>query len=109
MVRFPSLFRRLAALGFRLLSPRSRLRRALLRRAPVSGWASFDRRDYELNLIFFAPDAEFEFDPGMQTLGLGDSYQGHSACIVVLLFESSGLPRRSSRAARDGTRRRCAE
>ena len=77
MVRFPSLFRRLTALVFRLLSPRSRLRRALLRRAILSGWASFDRRDFELNFLFFAPDVEFEFPSGMQTLGLSGSYRGH--------------------------------
>lgn len=64
MVRFPSLSRRLAALVFRLLSPRSRLRRALLRRALLSGWASFDRRDFEVNALFFAPNVEFEFPSG---------------------------------------------
>jgi ketosteroid isomerase-like protein len=83
MVRFPSLFRRLAALVFRL-SPTSRLRRALLRRALLSAWASFDRRDFEVNLIFFAPDAEFEFPSGMQTLGLDDSFPGHEGRIEAL-------------------------
>jgi ketosteroid isomerase-like protein len=89
IVRFPSLYRRLAALVFRLLSPRSRLRRALLRRAFLSGWASFDRRDFELNLVFFAPDAEFEFPSGMQTLGLADSFRGHERRIEALdkIFE----------------------
>ena len=84
MVRFPSLSRRLAALVFRLLSPRSRLRRALLRRATLSGWASLDRRDFELNLIFFAPDAEFEFPLGWQALGLDDSFRGHEGRIEAL-------------------------
>jgi len=75
MVRFPSLFRRQAAFLSRL-SPRSRLRRILLRRAVLSGWASFDRRDLELNFLYFAPDCEFEFPPAMQTLGLPASFRG---------------------------------
>jgi ketosteroid isomerase-like protein len=81
MVRLPSLSRRLFALVFRLLSPGSRLRRALLRRALLSGWASFDRRDFEVNLLFFAPDTAFEFPSGMQTLGLPDSFGGHGGRI----------------------------
>jgi hypothetical protein len=83
MVRFPAMFPRVAALVFRL-SPRSRLRRTLLRRAFLSGWASFDRRDFEVNFLYFAPDAEFEFPLGMQTLGLGDSYRGHEGRIEAL-------------------------
>jgi hypothetical protein len=79
-VRFPFLFRRLAAFVSRL-SPRSRLRRVLLRRAFISGWASFERRDFKLNFLFFAPEAVFEFPSGLQTLGLGDSYRGHEARI----------------------------
>jgi ketosteroid isomerase-like protein len=79
-VRFPFVLRRLAALVFRL-SPRSRLRRVLLRRAFVSGWASFQRRDFELNCLFFAPDAVFEFPFGMQTLGLSGSYRGYAGRI----------------------------
>ncbi len=92
IVRFPSLFRRLAALVFRLLSPRARLRRALLRRAVLSGWSSFDRRDFELNFLYFAPDVEFEFPSGMQTLGLADSYRGHEGRREALnkLFEVWG-------------------
>lgn len=91
MVRFPAVYRRLAALLFRL-RPGSRLRRALLRRAFLSGWASFDRRDFEVNLLYFAADAEFEFPPGMQTLGLGDSFRGHEGRIEAIdkLFEVFG-------------------
>jgi ketosteroid isomerase-like protein len=79
MVRFPSLYRRLAALVLRLLSPRSRLRRVLLRRALLSGWAAFNRRDFELMLVRYAPDVEFEFPPGQQTLGLSGTFRGHEA------------------------------
>ncbi len=84
MVRFPSLYRRLTALVFRLLSPRSRLRRALLRRAYLSGWASFDRRDFEVNFLYFAPDAEFEFPAELQTLGLVGSFRGHEGRMEAL-------------------------
>jgi len=91
MVRFPTLFRRLAALVFRL-SPHSRLRRVFLRRAVLSGWASFDRRDFEVNFLYFTPDAEFEFPSGMQTLGLGDLYPGHEGRLDALnrIFEVWG-------------------
>ena len=76
-VRFPRLYRRFAALVFGRLSPRSRLRRVVLRRALLSGWASFDRRDSEVQLMFYAPDAEFEFPPGMGTLGEGEPFRGY--------------------------------
>lgn len=91
LVRFPSLYRRQAALIFRL-SPRSRLRRVALRRAFLSGWASFQRRDLKLNFLFFAPECEFEFPPGLQTLGLDDSYRGHEGRLDALnkLFDVWG-------------------
>ena len=75
MVLFPALYRRQAAL-FLGLSPRSRLKRALLRRALVSGWAAWNRRDFKLMLVRYASDVEFEFDPGQQTLGLGGTFHG---------------------------------
>jgi ketosteroid isomerase-like protein len=86
--RFPSLYRRQAALVLRL-SPRSRLRRVALRRAVLSGWASWDRRDLELNLVMFAPDVEFEFPSGMQSLGLGGPFKGYEGRIDAMekLFE----------------------
>ena len=85
MVRFPGLYRRLAALAQRRLSdPGSRLRRALLRRANISGWAAFNRRDFELMLVRYAPEVEFEFDPGEQTLGLSGTFRGHEAMAVAL-------------------------
>jgi hypothetical protein len=59
IIRFPALYQRLAALVFARLSPSSPLRRALLRRAVLSGWASAVRRDFKLNLLFFAGDVEF--------------------------------------------------
>jgi ketosteroid isomerase-like protein len=91
MVRFPSLYRRVVPLVFRL-SPRSRLRRTLLRRAIDSGWASFDRRDFELNTLYFATDTEFEFPPAMQTLGIPASFRGHEGRLEGMntLFEAWG-------------------
>jgi hypothetical protein len=91
MVRFPSLFRRVAPLVFRL-KPRSRLRRLLLRRAVDSGWASFDRRDFEVNFLYFAADTEFEFPPAMQTLGIPASFRGHEGRIegMSTIFEVWG-------------------
>jgi ketosteroid isomerase-like protein len=79
MVRFPSAYRRLAALTWRRLSPRSRLRRALLQRALDTGWGSIDRRDFELNVVMFAPDIEFQIPTELQTLGLDPSYRGTAA------------------------------
>ena len=76
MVRFPSLYRRLAPQVLRL-SPRSRLRRVLLRRAVDSGWSSMSRQDIELNVLYFAADTEFEFPPAMQSLGIPASFRGH--------------------------------
>jgi ketosteroid isomerase-like protein len=78
MVRVPSAYGRLAALVWRWLSPRSRLRRALLRRILDTGWSSIDRRDFELNVVMFAPDAEFELPAELHALGLDPSYHGRA-------------------------------
>ena len=75
LVRFPSLYRRLALI-FSRLSPRSRLRRLLLRRGLLSGWGAFNRRDFKLRRLFYAPDVETDlaFDP--QDLGLSAMRRG---------------------------------
>lgn len=78
--RFPSLFRRLARISSRL-SRRSRLRRALLHRSFISGWAAYVRGDLKLMLVRYAPDVEFEFAPGQQTLGLGGTFHGHEGIV----------------------------
>jgi hypothetical protein len=83
-VRFPSLFRRSAALVQRRLSPRSRLKRALLRRGLVSGWAAHNRRDFKLMLVRYAPDVEFELARSIQPLGLGGIYHGHVSVVEAL-------------------------
>jgi ketosteroid isomerase-like protein len=84
VVRFPNLYRRIAAELTRRLGPRSRLRRVLLRRALLSAWASIDRRDFELNVVFFAPDVEFVFPAEMQKLGLEGPFRGHQGRIEAI-------------------------
>src|SRR5512132_4142567 len=81
MVRFPTTYQRLAVLVNRL-SPGSRLRRGLLRRASISGWAAFNRQDFELMLISYAPDVEFHCSPGLRSLGLDGTYRGHEAMLA---------------------------
>jgi ketosteroid isomerase-like protein len=81
--RFPWLLRCAAARVARL-SPRSRVRRALLRRGLISGWAAFNRGDFELMLLRYAPDVEFQFTPGQRTLGLDGTYRGHEELLAGL-------------------------
>jgi ketosteroid isomerase-like protein len=75
IVHFPRAYGRLAALVFPRLSPRSRLRRTLLRRTMISAFAAFHRQDFEL--LFdsgtFAPDAEFipDYAPGLRSVYRG--------------------------------------
>lgn len=84
MVRFPAAWRAMAALVQRLFSPRSRLRRALLRRAVVSGWDAFSRLDFELMLVRYAPDVEYEFDPQFEALGIGGTFHGHEGTLELI-------------------------
>jgi hypothetical protein len=81
LVRFPSLYRRPAAFLFRLLSSRSRLRRALLRRAVVSGWDATTRGDFELVMVRYANDVEIKFDPDFEALGLAGPFRGHEGIL----------------------------
>ena len=90
MVRFPGLFRRLASLAQRRLAPRSRLRRALLRRHILSGWYAYNRRDFELMLVRYASQVEFEFPPGQQTLGLSGTFRGREAMAAALSEQIEG-------------------
>jgi SnoaL-like domain len=94
MVLFPGLYQRWAALAWRLLSPGSRLRRALLHRALISGWAAFNRRDFKLMLVRYSPDVQFEFDPGHQALDLGGIFQGHEGILDGLGQLAEGLDMR---------------
>lgn len=76
MVRFPGVWRALAR-RFLRLSPRSRLKRAMLCRELISGWDAGWRRDFELMLVRYATDVEVEFDRDFETLGLGGTFRGH--------------------------------
>jgi ketosteroid isomerase-like protein len=79
VVRFPGAARRFGALGMRLVSPRSRLRRAVLRRIVQSGWACGARQDWDLMLTRYAPDVEWHTpEGGFATLGFSDKYRGHA-------------------------------
>jgi ketosteroid isomerase-like protein len=81
MVRFPGAWRGLSALAFRVFSPRSRLRRAFLRRSVVSGHDAASRRDYELMLVRYTPDVEVAADTGFEALGLGGTFRGHDGFV----------------------------
>src|SRR5205823_5652340 len=76
-VRWPGAFVALARAVFRL-PPRSRLRRALLRRSVVSGWGAFTRGDLDLMLVRFAPDYHFEPPREWLAAGMRSVYQGHA-------------------------------
>jgi hypothetical protein len=89
MVRFPGAWRALAR-RFLRLSPRSRLKRAMLRREMVSGWGAAWRRDYELMLVRYARDVELQYDPDFEALGLGGAFHGHDG--IVRFLESWGEP-----------------
>jgi hypothetical protein len=61
-----------------LLPPRSRLRRATLRRGVLSGWSALARGDLGLVLVRFARDCEFEVGPELVGVGMRTSYHGHA-------------------------------
>lgn len=90
MVRLPGLYHRFAALVQRRLAPRSRLRRALLRRHILSGWCAYNRRDFELMLVRYASQVEFDFPPGQQTLGLSGTFRGREAMVAGLREQIEG-------------------
>jgi ketosteroid isomerase-like protein len=77
MVRWPGAWQRLSQ-ALNHLPPRSRLRRALLRRAALSGWGAWVRGDLDLVLVRFAPD--YHYDPPREWLiaGMPDVYRGHA-------------------------------
>ncbi|MFN2616590.1 MAG: nuclear transport factor 2 family protein [Thermoleophilaceae bacterium] len=79
-VRFPALYRRPAALVARL-SPRSRLRRTLLRREVVSGWHATSRQDFELVVVRYADDVEIKFDAAFEAIGLAGPFRGHQGIL----------------------------
>jgi ketosteroid isomerase-like protein len=60
-----------------LLPPRSRLRRAMLRRSALSGWAAWSRRDLDLMVVRAAVEHELEQPAELVGAGLRSSYRGH--------------------------------
>ena len=89
MVRFPGAWRALARRVLRL-SPRSRLKRAMLGREMTSGWDAAWRRDFELMLVRYAADVEVQYDPDFEAIGLGGTFHGHDG--IVRFLESWGEP-----------------
>ena len=76
-VRWPGAYGALARVGNRL-PPRSRLRRAVLRRAALSGWGAWARGDFGLMLVRFAPDYHFEPPREWLAAGMRNVYRGHA-------------------------------
>jgi hypothetical protein len=76
MVRWPSVWSALSRALWRL-PPRSRVRRALLRRNALSGWGAWVRGDLDLCQVRFAPD--WHYDPPTEWLiaGMPSAYHGH--------------------------------
>jgi hypothetical protein len=76
-VRWPGAYTTLAR-AMSHLPPRSRLRRALLRRQVLSGWAAWTRGDLDLMLVRYALDYQFEPQREMATAGMRSVYRGHA-------------------------------
>jgi ketosteroid isomerase-like protein len=83
-VRFPRTARWALAVGMRLLTPRSGIRRDGLRRVLRSGWAAAPRKDWELMRARYDPDVVWEIPVEFQTLGFAPSYKGHAGMIEGL-------------------------
>src|SRR5919198_5327994 len=77
MVRWPGAWRALSRM-IQALPPRSRLRRALLRRSALSGWGAWVRGDLDLCVVRFAPD--YHYAPPREWLipGMPTVYRGHA-------------------------------
>jgi ketosteroid isomerase-like protein len=68
-VRFPRLLARVARAVWRLPQG-SRLRRAIVRRAVVYGWAAFNRGDFDVSFALYHPNVEAITPSGVLGLGL---------------------------------------
>ena len=77
LVRWPGVWPALSRAG-QALPPRSRLRRAGVRRAALSGWGAWVRGDLDLVLVRFSPD--FHYEPPHEWLiaGMPSVYRGHA-------------------------------
>jgi len=84
VVRFPRLARKLLAIGIRLSTPRSAVRRDGIRRVLRSGWAAAPRKDWELMFVRYSDDVVWEIPEEFQTLGFAESYHGHAGLVEGL-------------------------
>jgi ketosteroid isomerase-like protein len=92
-VRFPRLARILLAIGIRLTTPRTAVRRDGLRRVLRSGWAAAPRKDWQLMFARYSPKVVWEIPEEFQTIGFAESYHGHDGLVQGLerfseVFES---------------------
>jgi ketosteroid isomerase-like protein len=67
-LRFPRLYNSVSRAIWGL--PKSRLRRALIRRLVRTSWEAFNRGDLEAAFLPYHPDCQSIFPPGMTTIGL---------------------------------------
>ena len=77
MVRWPKAWVALSRAA-QSLPPRSRVRRALLRRNALSGWGAWVRGDLELCLVRFSPDWHYTPPKEWLITGMPDEYRGHA-------------------------------
>ena len=59
------------------LSPRLRVRRALLRRSALSGWGAWVRGDLDSCLVRFSPDLHYDAPQEWLIAGMASVYRGH--------------------------------
>jgi ketosteroid isomerase-like protein len=76
-LRWPNLYEGLSR-AVLSLPPRSRVRRALMRRTTLSGWGAWARGDLELTLLRFAPGYELKPAREFLAVGIRSSYEGHA-------------------------------
>jgi hypothetical protein len=76
-VCWPAAYAAFARAGTRL-DPRSRLRRALLRRSALSGWGAWMRGDFDLMFVRFVRDLEYEPPREWQAAGMRSVYRGRA-------------------------------
>jgi ketosteroid isomerase-like protein len=77
MVRWPGAWLALSRAANRL-PPRSRIRRALLRRNALSGWGAWVRGDLDLCLVRFSPHWHYEAPREWLIAGMPSVYRGHA-------------------------------
>jgi ketosteroid isomerase-like protein len=77
MVRLPGTWAALSRIVNRL-PPRSRLRRAALRRSALSGWGAWVRGDLDSCLVRFSPELHYDAPQEWLIAGMASTYRGHT-------------------------------